>query len=408
MPRRSVQLPTHALLSRQEWLGLGMSARRLSGPELVSILPGYLTPTVAPAPLEALCSRLQKTVLPGAVISDATAAALFGWPLPWWWESGIGLLAEQSVRVGGSYRTPSRLRTPESAMSGEPHSPGRPELNTVGRSPAATGRALNAVGRPSSSAKHALIGVDGPVAPDIWLPPPLHCTVPQGAARSAGPFVTVHRRVSGTAIRWDGLIVSHPIEVLCQIAGSLPLDEVVVILDHLLGPNSRITGWSRELITEHLAIRDNRRGVSTVLRALALARPRVESPGETRLRLLVVRAGFPEPAINLAVPDPDRPGRFRRLDLGWEALKLGVEYQGDHHRAKRNQWREDLQRRDSLASVGWDLREVTAADIAAPERFLNSLRRSFLVAGADAPPASNWLGAAGRALGRRSAPPELR
>ena len=58
---------------------------------------------------------------------------------------------------------------------------------------------------------------------------------------------------------------------------------------------------------------------------------------------------------------------------------------------------------------------LTAADIRDPARFLSALRRTFLAAGAPAPPESAWQGAAGKALQRpvaraprRSASPIVR
>lgn len=374
MPRRSVPLPPGALLTRAQWLGLGMSARRLAGPELVRVLPGYWTPAAAPASLDALCYRLQRTVLPGAVISDATAAALMGWPLPWWWERGIGLLAEQEIMTPFGPITPSAAPVPL--------------------------RPLGASAGPAAFAERRTREIP------IWLPPPLHCTLPREGPHRAGPNVTVHRRLHpGEAFLWRGIMLSHPVEVLCQIAGSLPHDDLVVVLDHLLGPNCRRKGLTCDEILAALDARAGHRGTSAVKAALTDARSGVESAGETRLRLLLGRAGFPEPVVNLAVPDPDRPGSSRRIDLGYPEEKIGAEYQGDYHRTRRDQWRADEGRRDSLASVGWQLREATADDITAPARFLNGMRRAFLAAGAEAPPASNWLGDAGASLARRSAPP---
>src|SRR5690606_13013093 len=104
-------------------------------------------------------------------------------------------------------------------------------------------------------------------------------------------------------------------------------------------------------------------------------------------------------ALNHEVDDPDSGGP-RYIDLAYPTWRIGVEYQGDNHRRDKRRWREDQARRDSLASVGWDLRYLTASDIEAPRRFLTALRRSFVRAGAPAPPESNWAGSAGARLGR--------
>src|SRR5699024_12844120 len=48
----------------------------------------------------------------------------------------------------------------------------------------------------------------------------------------------------------------------------------------------------------------------------------------------------------------------------------------------------------------WTFRRLTAADIRAPGRFLDALRRTFLRLGADAPAPDAWRGAAGAELSR--------
>lgn len=359
---RSRPLPAGALLTRDDWLARGMSTRRLTGPDLTRVYPRFHTPTAAPATLNALCHALQTSVLPNAAISHSTAAALFGWPLPWWWERGIGLLVESAHRAGDGLLVPSTPASP-----------------TV-----AGGTALR---------------------PATWRPPPLHCCIPPGGRHSAGPHVTVHRMRPGRTVLWSGLRVCHPVDVLCQIAPTLPADDLVAVIDHLLGPGSLLPGVTPGSLAAALDERRGQHGVPAVSAALPEARCGVESAGESRTRLLLLRAGFPEPEVNHRVADPDRAGRSRRIDLAYPRLLIGIEYQGDIHRTSREAWRYDEARRDSLASVGWVLRYVTADDVEHPARFLSALRRSFLAAGAAAPSEETWGGERARELGRRCAPP---
>lgn len=365
MPPPSPLIPG-ALLSREEWMERGVSPRRLAHGDLTRVFPGIYTPTHAPASLTALCHRLQTRVLPGSVISHGTAAALLGIPLPWWHDEGIGLLSEHARRTVGGRIVPGRLPAPD-------------------RSTDATGPARR--------------------VPPVWSPPPLHCSLPPGGRHSAGPRVRVHHLRSCPHHDVDGLRIAHPVEILRELAGVLPLDDVVVIADHLLGPSAPLGGWTLTELRSLLESGPHREGNVPARAALALARDGVESPGETRLRLLIVRAGFPEPVPNVSVPDPDAPGRTRRLDLRFPGLMVGAEYQGDIHRTDRHRWRDDEARRDSLASAGWELRYATADDIAHPHRFLSGLRRAFLRAGAEAPPESVWAGPRGRELGRTMLPP---
>lgn len=227
--------------------------------------------------------------------------------------------------------------------------------------------------------------------------PHLHCRI-QGLRLSAGPIVTVHRMVPGATVSWRDLVLSSPWEMLLELALTLDHDEVVIAVDHLVGPNSPYPSVDLARVRSEVAGLAGRRGCRALLAAVDDAREGVESPGETRTRLLLIRAGFPEPKCNLPVRDPDT-GQLRRIDAAYDCWQIGVEYDGDGHR-DRSTWRNEHARRDSLESIGWTLRRLTADDIREPARFLTSLRRTFLAAGASAPPQSRWTGAAAEALGR--------
>jgi very-short-patch-repair endonuclease len=48
--------------------------------------------------------------------------------------------------------------------------------------------------------------------------------------------------------------------------------------------------------------------------------------------------------------------------MGWEQLKLAVEYDGDHHRTSRRQFNKDIARAEALTDLGWTDVRVTAED----------------------------------------------
>ena len=378
---RAAPLPPGLLLSRAEWLERGVSSRRVSGPELTQVLGSRYTPTSVPASLDRIAAVLQTSVLPHAVISHTTAAAFHGIPLPWWVDDGICFLAEPDAR--GRYPAPI------------------PSRRAIADGPVGTDRSGGTAGT-------------GGAGDEAFRPPRIHCRVPGPSRRGAGPSVTVHRMRPARSMLVRGIAVSHPVVALVECARILDLDDLVVGLDHLLGPRSRYADVSRHQIAEILDSLDGSHGVRLLRRALELARPGVESPGETRTRLLVTRAGFPEPVPNLPVEDPDS-GAIRRIDNGWPEQMAGAEYDGDYHRRGRDkdrrgikQWRRDHARRESLASVGWTLPFLDADDIADPRRFLSTLRRAFVSHGAEAPPESRWLGEAGDDLCRVSVPPSRR
>jgi hypothetical protein len=58
---------------------------------------------------------------------------------------------------------------------------------------------------------------------------------------------------------------------------------------------------------------------------------------ESRLRMLLVLAGLPEPTVNHIVRD-DRGNWVRRFDLAYPDLRIAIEYDGRHHIERQEQW----------------------------------------------------------------------
>jgi hypothetical protein len=111
----------------------------------------------------------------------------------------------------------------------------------------------------------------------------------------------------------------------------------------------------------------------------SLARPHVESPMETRMRLRLITDGLPEPTIQHTVLD--HRGLFvARLDLAYERLRIGLEYDGDHHR-ERDTFRYDAARLNRLRLLGWTILRFTAADVLRfPERMIAQVRAALKIA----------------------------
>ncbi|WNG86429.1 hypothetical protein C6A87_021675 [Mycobacterium sp. ITM-2016-00317] len=95
-----------------------------------------------------------------------------------------------------------------------------------------------------------------------------------------------------------------------------------------------------------------KRGMRQLVEALGLHDPGAQSPRETWLRLLLIRAGFPRPSTQIPVTSADGRRRYY-LDMGWEDLKLAVEYDGDQHRVDPVQFAHDIQRAEDLDEIEW-------------------------------------------------------
>ena len=98
-------------------------------------------------------------------------------------------------------------------------------------------------------------------------------------------------------------------------------------------------------------------------RAAAYVRGGVDSPMESRLRMLLVLAGLPEPVVDHALRD-ETTGRVRyRLDLSYPQWRIAIEYDGRQHAENTAQWRWDVQRREDLDADGWRIVVVLSGDL---------------------------------------------
>ena len=130
------------------------------------------------------------------------------------------------------------------------------------------------------------------------------------------------------------------------------MDDLIAAAEFLISDRGRHAIASlEELATEVDTMGDVRGGI--LRRALAHVRAGVRSPRETRLRLLLVRAGLPEPEINWALRD-DSGSRVVELDLAYPRWSVAPEYDGRVHAEDPRQFAKDADRWDLIRALGWD------------------------------------------------------
>ena len=177
-----------------------------------------------------------------------------------------------------------------------------------------------------------------------------HICVPRsGSSRSVRKGIVAHRAdPDQQPVRHRGLLVATPAAVFLQMAAVAPdLVELVVLGDSLVR-TGRVT--PDELVDA--ADGWDGKGARRARRAAHLVRSGVDSPMESRLRMLIVLAGFPEPTVNVILRHENGEWDIR-LDLSYPHLKLVIEYDGRHHVLRRTQWSRDIMRREWLESQGW-------------------------------------------------------
>jgi hypothetical protein len=194
-----------------------------------------------------------------------------------------------------------------------------------------------------------LLGI--PLPQRVALDSPLHVgtVAPDRPPRMKG---VVGHTLSVRPELWlvDGLPMTAPVTTWCHLAVALGLDDLIAAGDFLLGTLRPPIDLVE--LADAVARRPGQRGTLRLQQALTWVRPRVESRQETRLRLLILRAGFPEPEVNVYLPL--RPGRKRvRGDLVYLEYRVLVEYDGEHHRTDNGQYARDVERLDDVMADGW-------------------------------------------------------
>lgn len=104
-----------------------------------------------------------------------------------------------------------------------------------------------------------------------------------------------------------------------------------------------------------------RRGIERARITVDLVDPGAQSPKEPWLRIVLVQAGLPRPQTQIPVQD-EFGDVMAYLDMGWEDVKVAVEYDGEQHRSDRRQYTWDIRRLEMLERRGWIVVRVVAED----------------------------------------------
>ncbi|WP_286276298.1 endonuclease domain-containing protein [Naasia aerilata] len=205
---------------------------------------------------------------------------------------------------------------------------------------------------------------------------PLHVCVwkPERAPRVEG-IVGHHATLGSTeTVMRRGWQVTAPAHTLRQLASTLSVDNLVILGDALVARDAPLC--TLQDLAALLPGAGGSRGAVALREALQLIRVGSESPMETKLRLLLGRAGLPEPALNVNIYD--RHGRFlARGDLMYEKERVVVEYDGDQHRSDRAQYERDVDRLERLTDEGWRVIRVLRDHLADPQAVLARVRSAL-------------------------------
>ncbi|WP_185972500.1 DUF559 domain-containing protein [Georgenia yuyongxinii] len=150
----------------------------------------------------------------------------------------------------------------------------------------------------------------------------------------------------------------------------------VPLLDALV----QASGIRREHVVALMANHPGARWLSRVTRTLDLVDKGAESVRESRLRVILVRAGLPRPVTQLRIYNA--AGEFvARVDLAWPELKVAVEYDGAHHDGPE-QIARDRARINALRAAGWTVLVIDRRQLARPTVVVELVRRVLMDAAA--------------------------
>lgn len=185
------------------------------------------------------------------------------------------------------------------------------------------------------------------------------------------PVELIHanrNRYQGISIRGDrvasdelllvkGMAVTSPERTALDLACWYPVSQALALLDAL----ARVAPANTEVLQTITNRHPGRRNIRRARRALDLVDAGAQSPKESWLRYLLIEAGFPRPRTQIPiVEDFGRVSAY--LDMGWEDVKVAVEYDGEQHRLERRQYTWDIRRMEMLEALGWIVVRVVAGD----------------------------------------------
>lgn len=235
--------------------------------------------------------------------------------------------------------------------------------------------AVAAVGRrltPAHTLSHASAALLWGL-PLLTPPPRVHVTQPWSANSETSRAVVRHTDALAADERTElaGLPVTTLERTAVDCAMTLGPAGGLVVLDAALH-----LGADRERCADLIARRGRARGVRVARAVLKIADDGAESPGESVLRLEVVRLGIAVPQTQVLVTTDDGPFWS---DVGWPQWRVLGEYDGAAKYTAGGTTAEvvlrEKRRQEAIEETGRTLLRFIRPDVAEPSRLHSRLRR---------------------------------
>lgn len=189
-----------------------------------------------------------------------------------------------------------------------------------------------------------------------WVDP--HSPAELVCDRTRPPSLIVTRNetlATGEVTMVDGIPVTSAARTAFDL-GRRPGSTVAVIRMDAL---ARATGLAAEDVWPLMDKHRGARGMKQLRRVVPLVDAGAESPQETRTRLALIHGDLPRPQTQIVVRNV-WGAVLARIDMGWEAWLVGVEYDGPQHWTDPRIRANDIERTAELERRGWRLIRVGA------------------------------------------------
>lgn len=206
-----------------------------------------------------------------------------------------------------------------------------------------------------------------------WVDADIGIEVISAARPQRGLILRDERLTTGEITEVGGIRVTRIARTAFDIGRRLPRDAAIARLDALM----RAKAFDTADVLALVELNPRARGLPLLRQALPLVDGGAESPRETWLRLLFVKAGLPRPTTQFVVAEN---GRYvRRIDMVWEEFKVGAEYDGSQHLTSRTQYAKDVRAARALKRLDWHIVHVIKEDD--PDEVVQEARTALLARG---------------------------
>ena len=195
----------------------------------------------------------------------------------------------------------------------------------------------------------------------------VECTVPSGRQPVRRPGVRCYvAPLDGDTCLVDGIPVTTAERTAIDALRWLAPHMALAVADAMAGKALMDPG----LVVQRLEDFGGTPGIRQARYLAGLIEPRTESFGESWLRLRIVDAGFPRPQVQIEILDAAGICIYR-LDLGWDALRIAIEYDGEEFHSTPQQLAHDTRRRDDVErTYGWQVLAVGKGEVLGPSLVL--------------------------------------